>query len=526
MSLHFAWHLLYNKLPWLFDFVSGRASQGRWKEWGRSSIYYLERSRILELAHGPGHLLMLLKEAGYQPTGIDLSAGMGRQAARRLRRAGMSVPLVRCRAQILPFRSRSFDEVVATFPTDDILQFPTLKEVSRLIPRGGRFVMVAGAQKEGTKPDPQFVEWLEHLIGHNGDPSQRKESVFYQAGLRARLEYHSVKGSPVILVVAENRPGRYGWVNSVPKVYAGNDMQILSRELTNHILVGAATDPDGDPLRYRWIEEQSVLSDWNTVGPDGKVLLKLGAVPPLQVGEHTLVLEVSDSYDTAKDKVTLTIGNSPPNILTMGGGEYEINTPVTLKAQVADYDGDSLTYSWLDGTNVLAGGSIQTMHLGGPVDLPNVTVDDLSLGYHPLRLEVSDGVNPPVKANVGVVMKDTVPPKLAPVPSKTLLWPPDHSMVRVLIRANAFDNSGMPVRLSAAVDSNEPEEGLGDWDVGPDWRVGAIDEEEGIIALQLRAERSGRGNDRQYTVTITATDQAGNATARDIKIFVPHDFRA
>ena len=87
---------------------------------------------MLELAHGPGHLLIALKTAGYQPIGIDLSPRMGRQAARRLRCARLDVPLVRCRAQALPFRSNSFDDAVATFPTNYILDLNTLREVARV----------------------------------------------------------------------------------------------------------------------------------------------------------------------------------------------------------------------------------------------------------------------------------------------------------------------------------------------------------------------------------------------------------
>jgi len=41
--------------------------------------------------------------------------------------------------------------------------------------------------------------------------------------------------------------------------------------------------------------------------------------------------------------------------------------------------------------------------------------------------------------------------------------------------------------------------------------------------LQLRAERSGRGNGRVYTVTITATDESGNTGQADVDIIVPRD---
>ena len=37
----------------------------------------------------------------------------------------------------------------------------------------------------------------------------------------------------------------------------------------------------------------------------------------------------------------------------------------------------------------------------------------------------------------------------------------------------------------------------------PDWTVPTIDQDKGIITLQLRAERSGKGKSRINTVTIT-----------------------
>jgi hypothetical protein len=42
----------------------------------------------------------------------------------------------------------------------------------------------------------------------------------------------------------------------------------------------------------------------------------------------------------------------------------------------------------------------------------------------------------------------------------------------------------------------------GDSDKSSDWTGPNIDQVKGIITLQLRAERSGKGNGRIYTVTI------------------------
>jgi ubiquinone/menaquinone biosynthesis C-methylase UbiE len=201
--LHAAWHLLYGRMAWLFDFVAHRVSGGKWEAWGRSSLPYLQGERVLELAHGPGHLLLALAGAGYRPVGIDRSSQMGRQAARRLRRAGVRVPLVRCEAQALPFRAGVFDEVVATFPTDYIFDARTLEEAARVTAARGRLVVVVGAQPEGPEPDRPFIAWLSTILAPDGSAADGGESVFERAGLQARIELAAVGEGMAVLVVAE-----------------------------------------------------------------------------------------------------------------------------------------------------------------------------------------------------------------------------------------------------------------------------------------------------------------------------------
>lgn len=171
--------------------------------WGQTSMSYLQGGRVLELAHGPGHLLLSLKRAGYQSFAIDLSPSMGKQAARRLRQAGYEVPLVRCRAQSLPFRSGSFDDVIATFPTDYILDPSTISEVARVTSARGRLIIVAGGQKDGDKPNPHFLDWLSKKTGRTG-PSP--DSAFQRAGLSAHLEWQPVESGLAILIIADKKP--------------------------------------------------------------------------------------------------------------------------------------------------------------------------------------------------------------------------------------------------------------------------------------------------------------------------------
>ena len=64
---------------------------------------------------------------------------------------------------------------------------------------------------------------------------------------------------------------------------------------------------------------------------------------------------------------------------------------------------------------------------------------------------------------------------------------------------------------------------VGDGNTASDWDL--VDIDSGIITLRLRAESSGSGDGRIYTITITATDEAGNSSTSGVEIIVPHDKR-
>ncbi|RME47850.1 MAG: methyltransferase domain-containing protein, partial [Caldilineae bacterium] len=130
--------LLYNHLAFTYDAVAWLVSLGAWARWRRTVMPYLRPGPTLELAFGTGGLFADLCEAGRRPVGIDLSPFMARLAARRLRRRRLPLALARARAQALPFPTRRFANVVATFPTPYIFEPATLSEVHRVLADGGR----------------------------------------------------------------------------------------------------------------------------------------------------------------------------------------------------------------------------------------------------------------------------------------------------------------------------------------------------------------------------------------------------
>lgn len=195
--------LLYNELAWSYDHVAGLVSLGHWKAWGQTTLGHLRGQQILELGHGPGHLLLALETQGFNPVGLDPSPSMVRHAQVRLRRAGVSVPLVRARAQALPFPGRSFDTIVATFPTDFILDHQTLVEIHRTLRPQGRLVVALWSRFDGDGLIATFLSWLYAVTGQNAPSPAFCEPRLEEVGLSPHTVHERVNQTTVQLLIAQ-----------------------------------------------------------------------------------------------------------------------------------------------------------------------------------------------------------------------------------------------------------------------------------------------------------------------------------
>ena len=102
-------------------------------------------------------------------------------------------------------------------------------------------------------------------------------------------------------------------------------------------------------------------------------------------------------------------------------------------------------------------------------------------------------------------------------PAPDLLWPPNHDMVPVTVHADAEDGCDpMDMRIVDVL-SDEPANGLGDGDTSPDWEI------VGPLTVRLRAERSGTGDGRVYTIRVRFADGVANERIEHVKVLVPHD---
>jgi hypothetical protein len=317
---------------------------------------------------------------------------------------------------------------------------------------------------------------------------------------------------------------------TVPGPHADVDVDSLdiytSQQATTTIPATATHTVPGTSMQYEWFDGVTLLTS-GSVGTDGDVTLDLASVSAVSIGEHALTLKVTDGVYTASDTMTLRVDNSPPKA-TVNPASQVIGasaTEVKISAELADFDGNLLNYRWLVDDQVRTSSEIQTDWGGNPVSIPPLIIpaDDLPDGPHQVQLMVGDGSNPEVEASA-VINVDRTAPTLAPkLLDVSILWPPDHTLRAVTIAANAGDNLTIPVTLAVAVQSNEPADDGGDGSTDVDWYMDSDGNPTGIIALRLRAERSGDGTGRIYTVTITATDEVGNQSSSAVQISVPHD---
>lgn len=125
------------QIPWLYDasFALIEAlGLRRWRGWLAGGA----RGRVLDLGCGTGRNLPLY-DTGVQVVGVDPN----RDALRRARKRAPGVPLVRARAEALPFRDGAFDVVVSGLVFCSV-DHPGegLAEVRRVLRPGGELRML------------------------------------------------------------------------------------------------------------------------------------------------------------------------------------------------------------------------------------------------------------------------------------------------------------------------------------------------------------------------------------------------
>jgi len=198
-------NLLYHQMAWTYDLVANTVSLGMWGDWVASIIPDLRGPRVLELGHGPGRLQRKHTQKGILAFGIDESRQMGRMAIARLRKNRLTPHISRCYAQFIPFPDQSFDQIVATFPSEYIFDANTLAEARRVLRPGGEMIILPAAWITGKAWLERFAAWLFRVTAQSPTWDDRYLAPYRRAGFKTSTKRISRKSWELLVIVLENK---------------------------------------------------------------------------------------------------------------------------------------------------------------------------------------------------------------------------------------------------------------------------------------------------------------------------------
>lgn len=174
---------------------------GQWRKWQSAAIPSSPIGDLLELGSGPGHLLAALPQAEHRNVGLEQSTQMLKLAQRNLAQSGVAPMLTQGRAQALPFQSNHFSDIIATFPSEYIVDPATLAEAFRVLQPRGELVIVGLVQITGDSQADRFAAWLYRFIGQAGEPRDEWKIPLQEAGFHPRFEIIEQERARVLRVV-------------------------------------------------------------------------------------------------------------------------------------------------------------------------------------------------------------------------------------------------------------------------------------------------------------------------------------
>jgi hypothetical protein len=262
----------------------------------------------------------------------------------------------------------------------------------------------------------------------------------------------------------------------------------------------ASTDPDGDALTFAW-SSPGITFD-NPASPTPTATFPLGT--------KLVSLTVSDGLESAGDSVTVqVVDTTPPTIVCPAPLSIECNAPGGVAAT------DPRVQAFL------ASASATDVCDLAPV-ITNNAPAFFPLGATVVTFTAKDGAGNTASCQTSLRVVDTTPPVINLRVDPTVLWPPNHKLVTISADVKVTDICDPnPTFALVSVVSNEPDNGLGDGDTVGDIRDALLGTPD--VQFKLRAERSGRGRGRLYTILYRARDLSSNTADATARVSVPHN---
>jgi alpha-tubulin suppressor-like RCC1 family protein len=348
----------------------------------------------------------------------------------------------------------------------------------------------------GLKEDGTVV-----AAGYNGY-GQMDVSSWTNIRAIAAGAYHTIGLKEDGTVVAAGYNG-FGELNvsswtTIKAIAAGTFHTVGLKEDGTVVAVG--DNKDGELNVYPWTNIKAIAAGmFHTVGlkEDGTVVaVGDNGYGQMNVSSWTNIMPICGAIQDVTppmttDMLTGTLGNN---------GWYVSDVQMTLTA--TDNDGGSgvkeIHYT-VDGTETIAQGSSASRSIAGD-------------GTHAVTWYAIDNAGnaetPPHAMSINI---DKTPPSISALSADpSILWPPNHKKVNVVIGGSVADGgSGIASTIITVTD----EYGICNMTVSD---FGS--------AIPLESWRAGTDKDgRLYTITAVTTDKAGNRSTGTTTVLVPHD---
>ncbi len=293
--------------------------------------------------------------------------------------------------------------------------------------------------------------------------------------------------------------------NTPPVADAGPDQTVEQTSPQGALVTlngTGSSDPDNDPLTYYW--------NWTGGSATGATPTAL-----FPIGNTTVTLTVTDAQYNATDTVNIIVqeDKTPPVVdagpdVTVEQESYA-GTQVTLNGTATNTVSTRFNFTWSENGIVLK----------AEANVTNTTlIYTFNLGTHIVTLNATDEAGNTGSDNVTVTVVDTTPPEIMVSVTPDSLWPPNHKYVQVEANVTAQDTCDpSPTITFISITSNEPDNGKGDGNAVNDIAI------LGNYTFEFRAERSGNGIGRIYTITYQATDASGNSAQASATVTVNHN---